>query len=257
MSGAINNLATSGHGQNRLMYLGVADNGLALFVRKGRVLLSAGALYERRSVKTGSGKCLRVLKRVTSTVTARHCGVERRFLCICNATGRELLFKGCVVQSVDFASIEKVNSIHAETANCSDGRVAPAGELMQVKELLYQSELRDSGQSALLAQLPEVEVQTVRGIKRKKSRVERVPRDPKISDSELTACLAARNAGFDPELKIYHFSTLAQESVQTLYRKMANGLCPRPMKRGRSSFWKLSEIETYMSGGWALSSVGS
>lgn len=62
--------------------------------------------------------------------------------------------------------------------------------------------------------------------------------------------MTEKASGINPFVRIKIFSLLANESIPTLYRKQLLGTCPRPIKRGRSSLWKLSEIELYLGGNW-------
>lgn len=54
--------------------------------------------------------------------------------------------------------------------------------------------------------------------------------------------------GFDPDVRLAHVIALTSESRATIYRKLAKGEFPIPMKRGRAIFWRLSQITEYRLG---------
>jgi len=67
---------------------------------------------------------------------------------------------------------------------------------------------------------------------------------------ELELIAAARGAGFNPTLRLNQVCALLQESRSNIYRKIACGAFPPPVKRGRGSFWPLSQVEKYAAGDW-------
>jgi predicted DNA-binding transcriptional regulator AlpA len=64
---------------------------------------------------------------------------------------------------------------------------------------------------------------------------------------QLTVIAAQRAAGLDPDLRMSFIPDFLQESKATLYRKMGKGF-PYPIKRGKGSFWPMSQIEAYKAG---------
>lgn len=58
---------------------------------------------------------------------------------------------------------------------------------------------------------------------------------------------AQRAAGLDPDLRMSFIPDFLQESKASLYRKMGKGF-PQPIKRGKGSFWPMSQIEAYKAG---------
>lgn len=81
-------------------------------------------------------------------------------------------------------------------------------------------------------------------------------KDHEKLQNELEHLGAIRKAGLDPDLKIRHVCALVQESHASVYRKIKQREFPAPIKRGKGSFWPLSQIELYKSGEWAaLSSL--
>ena len=64
---------------------------------------------------------------------------------------------------------------------------------------------------------------------------------------DLERISAQRAAGFDPDLRMSFISAFLCESKANLYRKMGKEF-PLPVKRGRGSFWPMSEIEVYKTG---------
>lgn len=69
---------------------------------------------------------------------------------------------------------------------------------------------------------------------------------------ELQLISGARNTGFDPSLKLVQVCVLVQESRSSVYRKIACGTFPPQIKRGKGSFWLLSQIENYAAGKWEV-----
>lgn len=58
---------------------------------------------------------------------------------------------------------------------------------------------------------------------------------------------AQRAAGLDPDLRMSFITVFVNESKANLYRKMGKGF-PPPIKRGKGSFWPMSQIEAYKAG---------
>ena len=64
---------------------------------------------------------------------------------------------------------------------------------------------------------------------------------------EYEVIAAQRAAGLDPDLRMSFISGFLQESKANLYRKMGKSF-PNPIKRGKGSFWPMSQIEAYKAG---------
>lgn len=64
---------------------------------------------------------------------------------------------------------------------------------------------------------------------------------------EFEVIAAQRAAGLDPDLRMSFISVFLNESKANLYRKMGKGF-PPPIKRGKGSFWPMSQIEAYKAG---------
>lgn len=76
---------------------------------------------------------------------------------------------------------------------------------------------------------------------------------------ELRHIRQAADAGLDPDLRLDFIARYVNESRSNLYRKMnlTPPQFPKPIKRGKSSFWPLSLIETYRKGQWTPSDTAS
>ena len=61
---------------------------------------------------------------------------------------------------------------------------------------------------------------------------------------------AQRDVGLDPDVTMSFITFYVNESKATLYRKMGKTF-PLPIKRGKSSFWPLSQIDAYKAGNYA------
>lgn len=64
---------------------------------------------------------------------------------------------------------------------------------------------------------------------------------------ELERIAAHRAAGLDPDLRMEFIVDYLGESRATLYRKMGKSF-PMPIKRGKGSFWPMSQIDAYKAG---------
>lgn len=74
------------------------------------------------------------------------------------------------------------------------------------------------------------------------------PRRPMKSFDDACAAIATqRAAGLDPFVRMWFITQYLDESRANLYRKIGHTF-PRPVKRGRGSFWPMSAIEAYKSG---------
>ena len=71
-------------------------------------------------------------------------------------------------------------------------------------------------------------------------------------DYEVIA--AQRAAGLDPDLRMSFIPAFLGESKANLYRKMGKAF-PKPVKRGKGSFWPMSQIEAYKAGNSAGGAV--
>ena len=75
-------------------------------------------------------------------------------------------------------------------------------------------------------------------------------RDSRTQESfqrQYEVIAAQRAAGLDPDLRMSFIPAFLQESKASLYRKMGKGF-PQPIKRGKGSFWPMSQIEAYKAG---------
>jgi len=54
--------------------------------------------------------------------------------------------------------------------------------------------------------------------------------------------IAAKNSPLDRRIRKPEVLALTGYETRTLYRRIAAGLFPRPVKDGRMSFWWLSEV---------------
>ena len=64
---------------------------------------------------------------------------------------------------------------------------------------------------------------------------------------ELERIAAHRASGLDPDLRMEFIVDYLGESRATLYRKMGKSF-PMPIKRGKGSFWPMSQIDAYKAG---------
>jgi predicted DNA-binding transcriptional regulator AlpA len=72
-------------------------------------------------------------------------------------------------------------------------------------------------------------------------------RNMKSFDDTCEAIAVQQAAGLDPFVRMWFITKYLDESRANLYRKIGHTF-PRPIKRGRGSFWPMSAIEAYKSG---------
>jgi predicted DNA-binding transcriptional regulator AlpA len=75
----------------------------------------------------------------------------------------------------------------------------------------------------------------------------RIQRTQVAFQREFEVIAAQRAAGLDPDLRMSFIPAFLGESKASLYRKMGKGF-PQPIKRGKGSFWPMSQIEAYKAG---------
>jgi predicted DNA-binding transcriptional regulator AlpA len=68
-----------------------------------------------------------------------------------------------------------------------------------------------------------------------------------VKRHNFASIVAQREAGLDPDLRMSFIAVFLNESKANLYRKMGKGF-PPPIKRGKGSFWPMSQIEAYKAG---------
>lgn len=64
--------------------------------------------------------------------------------------------------------------------------------------------------------------------------------------AELELIWAARQAGSDPQVKMRHVAAILLLSPQTVYRKIQKQEFSPPLKRGRGSYWRMSQLDAYL-----------
>lgn len=64
---------------------------------------------------------------------------------------------------------------------------------------------------------------------------------------QLANIVSQRAAGLDPDVRMSFIAQYLQESKANLYRKMGKDF-PLPIKRGKGSFWPMSQIDMYKAG---------
>jgi len=74
-------------------------------------------------------------------------------------------------------------------------------------------------------------------------------------DNEIARLISLHARGLNPQIKMHLVCLLADESRANLYRKIKCGTFPPPLKRGRSAFWKYSEVDAYLNGEWKSAEI--
>ena len=58
--------------------------------------------------------------------------------------------------------------------------------------------------------------------------------------------MPTENSNIDRLLKVKEVAKVTAMGVSTVYRLVQQGKFPRPVKRGRSTYWKESDIKRYI-----------
>lgn len=69
-------------------------------------------------------------------------------------------------------------------------------------------------------------------------------------EAELAHLTQLRNQGFDPTLKLPFIKAYTGKSHSTIYREIARGRFPPPIRHGKSVSWLLSHVDAYRLGNW-------
>src|SRR5450830_1910798 len=214
------NMGNDQERSQKIIYLTTTAEKLHVFAKNDVPFLGDGTIYKsvRITLSTGVRKSLLIpLKNVDQVMVVKK-GCNTSFECICSRTGGKLYFQGIVAETKSAPTIQ-----HTEPKK--NDAVQP------VKQFdLHLDEVKTH---------EETEKTKLLNVEKKADR-----------ETALTLSLnhiaMQRQNGFDPLLDIKTFAVLSSRSEQTLYRLQKDGICPRPIKVGRSSRWKLSEVEAFI-----------
>ena len=69
-------------------------------------------------------------------------------------------------------------------------------------------------------------------------------------NAELARHIQLRNQGVDSSLKLTFIKAYTGKSHSTIYREIARGKFPPPIRHGKSVSWLMSHIDAYRLGNW-------
>lgn len=191
-------------------YHGFNAQGQFRASKNGITHLVSGILYERRSYADVTGRTKWKRYKVAATPGyVSHAAAERSVVALCVNSG---------------VAYRIVGVFQTESAPYSDAVVARAVDM-----------------TASDASLPAHEQHGIHAIFDKSHQVKANKR------YDFASIVAQRQAGLDPDLRMSFIAIFLNESKANLYRKMGKGF-PPPIKRGKGSFWPMSQIEAYKAG---------
>lgn len=206
------------------VFHGFTHNGLAIFIEQQCYYFGDGTLYRTENIRSIHGQNVRLCFPLNGNAGALQGKKEAKEIpSIDAATGKLLLFKGTIL------------------APHSDSAMALPPETLNDPPLSN----RDSTRKASKEEEPSRDKSLLRcdSSRRRKRSAEAV-------QERMTELAAAYQAGLNPDLKIDEVCTLLHESQATVYRKKNLGTFPTPIKRGRGSFWRMSDVVAYQEGRW-------
>jgi predicted DNA-binding transcriptional regulator AlpA len=190
-------------------YYGKNSNGRFRVEHEGQRALVDGTLYRlRESTEKGKKRWLRKL--VSTTPGYCHDVRDYSFLAKGGISGQRFRITG----KMDFFPSKSVYE---------------QGNALEVVESFFNGTL----------QVPPLQID--------QPIVERRNASIQTHKQELELIAEQIAAGFDPTVRILFVSKYLGESRATLYRKMGKSF-PMPIKRGKGSFWSMSQIDAYKVG---------
>jgi predicted DNA-binding transcriptional regulator AlpA len=194
-------------------YCGLKRNGEVKLNVNGKKLLGCGKVYssQRKTELNGKIKRLRVHKHTSSNYQPDP-AKDILIRCECIKTGKPFRFIGSIKNYHN--NVPPITTISKKIAESVFNEIP---QTLVAKKIVMTSQKTTS--------------QTGDDLK-----------------LEMQQIMAQRLAGIDPFVKLKNVCVLVKESKPTLYRKMKMSQFPLPIKRGRQSFWRLSQIEEYAVG---------
>lgn len=193
---------------------------------KGRTLfIGTGSLFEQVSNQYPA------LLKATDSGPAKYIPGSKRYACVSYGQGKQqkYVFKGKLARMYPDAAVQMAmtTAMAAYAVNSSS-----------------TSSLRDkeTKQPSLASDIQHHEK------KKKSPRKKMTAEDAAELDAALKHVKAMKESGVQAKVSIRTFSLASGKSIPTLYRKMKEGICPRPQKMGRQSAWVWDEVEDYING---------
>lgn len=242
---------------------GKSKKGSLRIIDKEAKMLGKGRLYAEISRRIVDGK--RIIKGALEYTTPgyeRKDDTEVRIRCICRTTKKKYLFVGRTRPVKKKPDIVSEAPMHTRDSTIDTTQAAELGAVGNTAVAINNMANNVNQPAADSLTTPQPSVATIETVQQPDvaptSQAER-GKQHIVNIQELQADLefigAMRKAGLDPDLKIRHVCALLQESHASVYRKIKLGEFPAQIRRGKSSFWPLSQIELYKSGEWAATSL--
>ena len=214
----------------KYLYLGLNESGRIRLKLEGKTLLINGAVYAYTAPAPGHTKV--VLVPVNSTPGYKRASEHKKYL-VHTETGETFRVIGTVEKTLtSSAPIQKksVRTILGSAANApvnSPRAPAPPSKLalpatVPSAAIPAQSKPIDAKKQAKLARLQK----------------------------EFQRVNAQRASGIDPAVRMAFAAHYLGESESNLYRRRADGQFPKPIQRGKGTFWLMSDLDAFKAGTW-------
>jgi predicted DNA-binding transcriptional regulator AlpA len=201
--------------QRSCTYHGTIPGGHHHIKENGKDVLVCGTAHEQKlcAKRTDGGPKLWIGKlRSTTPGYKASTSRDQRLIAYCPNTGTRFRIVGQVKHLVESSASGSVNS-HSEKTKCKSGDGANTLSRNSANESQKASDKQSKHAFA----------------------------------REYEAIAIQRSAGLDPDVRLWFITAYLGESRANLYRKMGVSF-PKPIKRGKSSFWPMSLIEAYKAG---------
>jgi predicted DNA-binding transcriptional regulator AlpA len=212
--------------QPKYIYLGLNESGRIRLQLGDKTLLINGAVYAGTTPAAGHTKI--VLVPVNATPGYQREPEHKKFLAQ-TATGETFRIIGTVEKTRSPAAhIQKksVRTILNSAANAPDS------------QLLAPASLSKHTTSAPSKPAPSKPIDA-----KKYAKLARLQK-------EFQRVNAQRANGIDPTVRMAFAAHYLGESESNLYRRRAEGQFPKPIQRGKGTFWLMSDLDAFKAGTW-------
>lgn len=243
--------------------IGKSNKGSLRIIVKEVKMFGKGRLYAEISHRIVDGK--RIIKGALEYTTPgyeRQDDTEVHIRCVCRATEKKYLFVGKTTpfkKQSDIVSEAPMHTRHSTIDTTQEAKLGHIGNTTVTSNSTANKGNQPAADNLLTPQPTVAAIETVQQADMAPTSQAERGKSPAVAIQKLQAELefigAMRKVGLDPDLKIRHVCVLLQESHASVYRKINLGKFPAPVRRGKSNFWPLSQIELYKSGEWAATSL--
>lgn len=215
--------------QPKYIYLGLNESGRIRLQLGDKTVLIKGAVYASTAPAAGHTKIVLVPVNATPGYQREP---EHKKLLARTRTGETFRIIGTVEKTITTAPIQKksVRTILSTASNTPDNPhrapVAPprhaTSATVSVPAKPAQPKPADAKKQAKLARLQK----------------------------EFQRVTNQRASGLDPTVRMAFAAYYLGESESNLYRRRAEGQFPKPIQRGKGTFWRMSDLDAFKAGTW-------